>query len=215
MTIKIKSFKEFLIEKYEFESEDAWYDYHENIDQLKLDIELDVYNETVNFKPGDRISWSVVPSHRAKKIWSDYGKLGFVRDEKGIEKIKNILISNIIKLHLCNAILGHDTYLPQDTWKDRFEMTEEEYETVEKAVEDYHFFTYNNADLISDYGLPVLLDLLPELYHATDSEEILRASDKIFNVVHQRSDLAGFFIEGGSNTLYQMSGEGLHENKKI
>lgn len=94
-------------------------------------------------------------------------------------------------------------------------MTEEEYETVEKAVEDYHFFTYNNADLISDYGLPVLLDLLPELYHATDSEEILRASDKIFNVVHQRSDLAGFFIEGGSNTLYQMSGEGLHENKKI
>lgn len=213
--MRIINFKKWLIRENErekiFATEDEWYDYSENMLELQDDIEYNLYHEILDFQPGDRVSWSVIPANRAKKIWKDYGELNIVRDTKGIQMIKDILITNINKLYLINAICGHDTFLPQNEWEDKFEMTPEERETVDRAVEDYYFFTYNNQDLISDYGLPKLLQELPLLYKAKDEIEILQISDRIFNIVHPRNDLAGFFIEGGSKTLYEMSHEGEKE----
>lgn len=210
--MKIISFKNWLIKENEreriFATEDEWYDYNESMHELQDDIEYDLYHEMLSFQPGDKVSWSVVPANRAKKIWKDYGELNIVRDTKGIQMIKDILITNIIKLYLINAICGHDTFLPQNEWKDKFEMTPEQLEKVKEATDDYHFLTYNNQDLISDYGLPKLLQELPLLYKAKDEIEILQVSDRIFNIVHPRNDLAGFFIEGGSKTLYEMSHDG-------
>ena len=213
--MRIINFKKWLIRENErekiFATEDEWYDYSETMRELQDDIEYNLFHEILDFQPGDRVSWSVIPANRAKKIWKDYGELNIVRDAKGIQMIKDILITNINKLYLINAICGHDTFLPQDEWEDKFEMTPEEKEIVDRAVEDYYFFTYNNQDLISDYGLPKLLQELPELYKAKDEIEILQVSDRIFNIVHPRNDLAGFFIEGGSKTLYEMSHEGEKE----
>lgn len=214
MTKLYLTFKEWLIKEDEdreriFKTEDEWYDFQEYLNEIKSEIELDIYHEMLNFKPGDTITWKVINANRAKKIWADYGKLGFIRDEKGINQIKDILIHNTIKLHLTNAICGHDRFYPQDEWEYSHDMTPEQRKKIDEVVEDYHFFTYNGQDLISDYGLPQLEKYLPELYKTQDSEEILRIADKMLNIVHQRNDLAGFFIQGGTSTLNQMSGEGL------
>lgn len=59
---------------------------------------------------------------------------------------------------------------------------------------------------ISDYGLPAIEQLTTQLYGEDSPEIKLQTIDKILNVVHQRSDLASWFIEGGSGALSDLSG---------
>jgi hypothetical protein len=75
------------------------------------------------------------------------------------------------------------------------------------------FFDYYMNDpegkmggFISDYGLKPLEDLLSELLRATTPEEKLLLIDRMLNVVHQRSDIADWFVEGGKSALAQLSG---------
>ena len=75
------------------------------------------------------------------------------------------------------------------------------------------FFDYYQNDpegklggFISDYGLKPLEELLVQLLRATTPEEKLLLIDRMLNVVHQRSDIADWFVEGGSHALGQLSG---------
>ena len=75
------------------------------------------------------------------------------------------------------------------------------------------FFVYYMNDpkgkmggFISDYGLKPLEDLLADLLRASSPEEKLLTIDRMLNVVHQRSDIAEWFVEGGSRALAQLSG---------
>jgi hypothetical protein len=75
------------------------------------------------------------------------------------------------------------------------------------------FFDYYMNDpegrmggFISDYGLKPLEELLVQLLKATSPEEKLLLIDRMLNVVHQRSDIADWFVEGGSHALAQLSG---------
>jgi hypothetical protein len=75
------------------------------------------------------------------------------------------------------------------------------------------FFDYYMNDpegkmggFISDYGLRPLEELLVQLLRAGTPEEKLLLIDRMLNVVHQRSDIADWFVEGGSHALAQLSG---------
>ena len=59
---------------------------------------------------------------------------------------------------------------------------------------------------ISDYGLNPLLTLLSKLMYTTKPEEKVVVIDKMLNVIHQRSDIASWFVEGGSRALSALSG---------
>jgi hypothetical protein len=74
------------------------------------------------------------------------------------------------------------------------------------------FFYYYLTDLksghlyISDYGLPAIEQLTAQLYGENSPEMKVQIIDKILNVVHQRSDLASWFVQGGSSALSDLSG---------
>ncbi len=59
---------------------------------------------------------------------------------------------------------------------------------------------------MSDYGLAAIMQLATQLYGEQNPEIKLQTIDKILNVVHQRSDLASWFIQGGSGALSDLSG---------
>jgi len=63
----------------------------------------------------------------------------------------------------------------------------------------------NGHARMSDYGLEPLLKLLHELTMEPDSSDQLVILDRILNIVHQRSDIAGWFVEGGSRSLDKLS----------
>lgn len=74
------------------------------------------------------------------------------------------------------------------------------------------FFNYYLTDpksghlYISDYGLKPIMQLTSELYVENNPEKKVVLIDKILNVVHQRSDMASWFVQGGSSALSDLSG---------
>jgi len=59
---------------------------------------------------------------------------------------------------------------------------------------------------ISDYGLPAIMSQASKLYMEDNPVQKIVLIDSILNVVHQRSDLASWFVQGGSAALSDLSG---------
>lgn len=59
---------------------------------------------------------------------------------------------------------------------------------------------------ITDYGYDALLKNYKLLTESKSYEEKLIILDRILNVVHQRSDMASWFVDGGSSALSNISG---------
>lgn len=64
----------------------------------------------------------------------------------------------------------------------------------------------NGTDIMSDYGLEPLQKLALELSRTSDHNQMIVVIDKMLNVVHQRSDMASWFVNGGSSALSDISG---------
>lgn len=91
---------------------------------------------------------------------------------------------------------------------DRKTLREDLYETMtSKLYDDYMWDKEGKmGGFISDYGLNPLVTLAAELRRDKTPEEKLITIDKMLNVAHQRSDIAHWFVEGGSRALSQLSG---------
>lgn len=101
----------------------------------------------------------------------------------------------------------------QEIIKEKTESDDrEEARKILRAVMEERFFDYYLTDpktgqmYISDYGLNALMTLGSELYEETVPEKKVVLIDKILNVVHQRSDIAAWFVQGGSSALSDLSG---------
>jgi len=149
-----------------------------------------------------KIGWYPIKIDRIRKIWSDYIKYGIVRDEKGIDDIVECFIDKIIQIDINTMLYGHTQHNPIEFIKDFIEkeISEEELEKIQIYVEA------NEGNwIISDYGLPKLKKILRQLICEIDYVQKLLLIDQILNVVHQRSDLAAWFIEGGREALENLS----------
>lgn len=101
----------------------------------------------------------------------------------------------------------------QQYFDENYDGDVEEFRKALNEVMLDRFFDYYQNDpeqklggFISDYGLKPLLTLLQELMRSRTHEEKLVTIDKMLNVLHQRSDIASWFVQGGSNALSQLSG---------
>lgn len=181
------------------ESEDFDYDLFEKLDEIRSQILSDfLRHKQMGIKSQP---WKVVPFARLKKIWEDYIRLGFVRDEKGLDLIEAIIQNNILKLYANTELVGHTSSNP-DEYFDEYEYSEEDkndfYDYIDKYT-DYGFDDFGGRRL-------GLITLLMQLRRATTPEQRLVIIDQILNVTHWTSDLAAWFVEGGSSSLAQLSG---------
>lgn len=193
------------------------YDAYEEYDNIKRE---ELYNIIGDYKKGlKRQPWKVVDPNKIKRLWQQYSQYGFVRDEKGIEKIKNQFITNIIKLEINTVLSGHSPESPNDFWdtyigyvykgseksmddSEELPFTKEEFN---EWTEEYFFDDNWRQWRISDYAMKPLLELAYELLIAETPEEKLILCDQIMNVVHMRGDIASLFIKGGSKSLSEIS----------
>ncbi len=179
--------------------EDTMYDYYETHDETIRDQVYD-FNES---KPGSRQPWRLIPLPRVKKIWADYMRMGFVRDVKGIQLIEDIIIENVRKIHANTILMGH-------TSKNVDSMLEE-YESPMNETDEHDYGDWAMDDKgswrISDFALGNLVNGTMELMHVKTPEQKLQKIDFILNVVHQRSDIASWFVEGGIQGLDELSNQ--------
>jgi hypothetical protein len=255
-----------------YDDDDITYSYFEKKDEIKDNLLGDfLYHNNPDFTK--HVPWRVIPYPRLKKIWEDYMRYNFVRDEQGLDMIVNLMINNTTKVAIFTELAGHTSSNPDDDYEEYFgrfiddqltcifekpidknqlkipfndpkkgyekptetsecnttiypyikEFIEEKYNPENMDLSDIRgmlmdeltgkFFDYymNDPDgkmggFISDYGLRPLEELLSELLRAKEDSEKVMLVDRMLNVVHQRSDIASWFVEGGSRALAQLSG---------
>lgn len=183
-----------------YDEDDTDYALYEKLDEIKNNI---LYGFLEDKKRGIKHQpWTLIPFNRLKKIWEDYMTLGHVRDIKGLEMIEEIITDNILKLYVNTELAGHTQHNPDEDFDDAGFTTqdaEDFFDYIGDNFSDYAFNDFHGSRL----GLTTLL---AQLRRTKTPEEKITIIDQILNVVHQRSDLAGRFVEGGSHALSQLSG---------
>jgi hypothetical protein len=161
-------------------------------------------DEGLSSSPDKKMPWHTISINRIQKIWRDYVTLGIVRDEKGVDEIVNDFVNKIIQIDINTTLYGHTSSDPKSSIKEviDIEISEEELERIQNYVE-----TEEGQWRISDYALPKLQIIAINLLEETDYENKVLLLDSILNTVHQRSDLASWFIEGGRSALDKLSGK--------
>lgn len=151
--------------------------------------------------------WSYVPSDKLKKIWFYFGKTGVVRDIEGIDKIADIICYNVAKVDVNTVMTGHTSTEPLYEVEGRLGDLTDISKKLQKQISNYDW-DMDIKDRISDYGLEPLKNGVNKLLLCKTPEDKLYAIDRIMNVIHQRSDIASWFIEGGTTTLREIFEEG-------
>jgi hypothetical protein len=141
-----------------------------------------------------RQPWSVVPAARLMKIWKDTERLGFVRDIKGLQKIVDRVVSNVLRLWINSDILVGSTSEVEGLAKELGIDPDNE------DLSDYIGGRY------SDFAMAKLIPLCGRLLTTPEPMEQLVLVDRILNITHYSNDLAAMFVEGGSRTLDELSG---------
>lgn len=152
-----------------------------------------------------RITWQPVNAEAVARIWLVYGKRGTVFDSEGLARITEQVLNLIARLHVSTAISGHATFdmRPEaEEYRGRA-FTNKQWARFVDGMEDRE-----GRWFLSDYGMRPLEALFVRLFRAATDEERLMTLDRVFNVVHQRGDLAAMFIQGGTATLNRIAAQG-------
>lgn len=112
-----------------------------------------------------------------------------------------------VDIEECNTQIHPFTQSIVDNTMTREEGREVLMNAMQEKLFDYYLVDPKSGHIyLSDYGLPAIIQLTTQLYGEDDPNIKVQTIDKILNVVHQRSDLASWFIQGGSASLSDLSG---------
>lgn len=185
----------------EDEDYDAAEDFYTRVDE-QLAAVVEEFRATGGKK---NVSWPRLKAEPVARIWLEYGKRGSVGDEEGMAKIADQVMTLIARLHVSTVLSGHSSEDNRPEAEDLFgrAFTDKEWDALLGMLEDER-----GNYLLSDYAMKPLEALYGQLHRASTAEEQLQAVDRVLNVVHQRSDLAALFIQGGNATLNKISAQG-------
>lgn len=163
-----------------------------------------IVNEFLKTGGAGRISWQLIKAEPVTRIWLEYGLHDAISDTDGLATIAEQMLALVARFYACTVLCGHT---PEDPWpeiEENFgrEFPEKEREALLGMIEN------DEGDIMSDYGLNPLVALWRRLYNASESKDQLLILDRMFNVVHQRGDLAAHFIQGGAHTLDKILDQG-------
>lgn len=178
-----------------WDEEDA---YHEYNDQLHEEFS-NVIGEFRGADPGEKVQFPVVSKDMLAKVWNQFIDDGHVEDIATLNYIQKRIIRATARLEALTALGGHDVYDPNEEYE--LGLSKEEQDTMF----DHWATDAKGQFALSDYGLPAVQKLLYPLMQEANPEKKLVLIDKILNVVHQRGDLADFFVEGGSKTVQALA----------
>lgn len=150
-----------------------------------------------------RHPWIPYNLTRAKKIWTDFMKLGFVRDEKGLNKMAEDFVDKIATIEACTILGGHTQQDP----KDYLESLEIEWDEDTEDKLGIYLLDEQGQWRLSDYALDKLQVLAGQILEAKTPEEKLLFLDMVLFVAHQRSDVASWFIKGGRDSLDELQNQ--------
>jgi len=184
-------------------SEEAMHSFMELQDEVDQEV---VDDWMKNRNTGSSQPWEVINSEKLKRVWSDRAKLGFIRDERSIQKFADIIVKNTMKLRVNTTLMSHSAHGALEDVLVRTGITEEDLEGFEEYAVDEH-----DRWRISDHALGKLTNVAMEILSSKSSEDLLILIDRVLNIVHIRSDLSSWFVAGGKRTLDKLANESVNE----
>ena len=148
--------------------------------------------------------WEVVSNKKIQKIWDAFVATGRVDNVTGMQAISAKIVENITRLAVNTELLGHTQIDPKDSFSEIAEPGAD----LEALAERYAEYAVDEkgALRISDYGLGKLWKIAERLVRARGNPELqLKLVDAVLHVIHERSDLPSWFIEGGRASLDDIS----------
>ncbi len=222
--MNLKLFRKFIHENIKSslnENDDVDWDLYEMLDDIKRQVMDEFLYAVEKEKPNydsnkylkARQDWETIPLGVFKRQWEEFIKWGFVKPNyiETLENIEKVITQNILKITVNTELAGHSQVNPEYEWREHLEgrVPENKMEKYIKYLEEHFgdFITESHGQMrISDYGLIPLQNKLSELRKINVPEKKLAKIDEILSVIHMRSDIASWFIEGGTKALAQLSG---------
>jgi hypothetical protein len=169
--------------------------------QMFWDREGDMMERlTSDFKAGRPMEWPVLSRALVHRVWSDFSRDGYVRDERALDNIFASIRDNVLRLRLGTVAAEHTEVAAAHFF--------EEHLTPEQC-EPFATWMIESDDgwRISDYGLDPLIDAVALAFEAKTAAERLKYLDRALHVTHCRGDLSRLFVEGGRQTVVELDVE--------
>ena len=181
------------------------YEAYERLAELSEGIRTDFFLEFRAAMRGRnkklaRQSWQLIPRDKLLAVFLSFARLGVVRDTRAAEDIVALVLTNVLKLDFNTEIMDHKRYSGWESYEDdwqHFGITKYQYDHyIPDYVQDPE-----GSWRISDYALDKLIPRAVELASDIDIRHKLSSVSLALQVCHMRSDLASWFVEGGSRSL--------------
>lgn len=157
-------------------------------------IELVLGGLVHDYRAGKPCSWEVVPKQLLGRVWGDFVRDGFVRDDRALDNILATLRDAVVRLQIANIVAGHEEAGPESLLDEHFSA--DEYEAFCSWLIDS-----DDGWRISDYGIVPLQDAIALAIEAKTPAARLKYLDRALHVTHQRGDLSKLFVEGGRSAV--------------
>lgn len=222
------------LEYHRSDNTDLIYDIYDKRNDIKNEIlwdfrnKLNEYNEKNNLPKNEdgtwdygdvgydyisgfkaRQEWKLIPLETFQNVWNR-----FVTTPKSLDipnatintfkKIVATITDNVLKADINTELTGHKEFsvLDPDDLEDN-NLTEEE---MEEFYGEYCTDDRTGQLRISDYAMTKLMNKLVEILSEDDLRKKFMRVDELLEIIHHRSDIAHWFVEGGSHALSQLSG---------
>jgi hypothetical protein len=138
------------------------------------------------------------------RIWLEYGLHDSISEPDSLATLTDQMLSLIARFYASTELCGHTSNDPWPEIEEEYgrEFPEKERDALLDMLEN------DEGDIMSDYGLAPLQALYGKLFSAQSPKDQLHILDRMFNVIHQRGDLAAHFIQGGAATLDKIASQG-------
>lgn len=170
-------------------------------------LQFEIYEEWSNAKGTDSVqTWNLIPSSLFITEWKYNSRTGNVHENK-IQRMQDILIDNYIKIYINTVLMGHTSTHP--LWYLEGIVPEDwDSEDMDEFLDGYEDYCIDdkNSWRISDYAIERMESAIHSLIREEDYCKKVYWIDTLLSIVHCRSDLASWFIQGGSKTLSLVSG---------
>lgn len=190
---------------------ESWYgdDRYIEINEI-FDVKIQLSpQEVMKMCCGDKIDEAI---DRSGQIYFPFVSQGEVdKHYEGMERDRNIEMFKSEYANLFNDIEKYNSKSGENNITVDYEKQMFIWQTNVFSVLDstgiYEWMVMpDNSDAFSDYGLSPLYKIINEYSSDLDPEEVFVLINRALDVSHRRGDLSSIFIEGGSETLSEISG---------
>lgn len=139
-----------------------------------------------------------------EKVDTSQLEIPYDNPEQGYEKKKNLPDPEPCRVQVHPFIQEQFNEIEET---DRNKVREILYDKMQEQFFEYYLVDPESGHIyLSDYGLAGIITQTAKLYSERNPEKKVILIDSILNIVHQRSDLASWFVQGGSSALSNLSG---------